>query len=122
MASIKKFHAAGCPKDNCDCPWRLDYRPLGMKGPRRRVEFATKKLAERFLTDTSHKVSRGEYVEPAKVPTFAKAAETWYASKTDRRPSHVFNLRSRLDKHILPRLGGERLDRIDRRDGREATQ
>jgi hypothetical protein len=37
-----------------------------MKGPRRRVEFTTKKLAERFLSETSHKAARGEYIEPAK--------------------------------------------------------
>jgi integrase len=46
------------------------------------------------------------------VPTFGVAAERWFESKTDRRPSHVADLRSRLDKHILPRLGAKRLDRI----------
>jgi integrase len=58
-------------------------------------------------------VTRGEYIDPAKVPTFAVAAETWFKSKADRRPSHVSDLRSRLDRHILPRIGGERLDRIN---------
>ena len=51
-------------------------------------------------------------VAPAKIPTFKAAAELWYASKTDRRPAHVADLRSRLDKHILPRIGTMRLDRI----------
>lgn len=58
-------------------------------------------------------MTRGEYIDPAKVPTFAVAAETWFKSKADRRPSHVSDLRSRLDRHILPRIGGERLDRIN---------
>jgi hypothetical protein len=113
MVSIKKFHSAGCPKDaTCDCPWRLDYRPLGVRGPCKRIEFPTKKQAERYLIETKHKVSRGTYVDPVKVPTLKEAAERWFAGKTDRRPSHVRDLRIRLDKHILPRLGSERLDRI----------
>ncbi|HVN90884.1 MAG TPA: tyrosine-type recombinase/integrase [Candidatus Binataceae bacterium] len=64
------------------------------------------------MAETSAKVSRGEYLDHSKVPTFQEAAELWFASKTDRRPSHVADLRSRLDKHILPRVGSLRLDRI----------
>jgi hypothetical protein len=111
MASIEKFHVSSCSEGNCECLWQLDYRPLGLRGPRRRVRFRTRKQAERFLTETAHRAARGEYV--AKVPTFAVAAERWFASKTDRRPSHVADLRSRLDKHLLPRFGAERLDRIN---------
>jgi hypothetical protein len=89
-----------------------DTRPLGMTGARRRMRFRTRRQAERFLTETAHKAAQGEYVEPAKVPTFAEVAEDWFQSKTDRRPSHVSNLRARLDKHILSRFGAEKLDRI----------
>jgi integrase len=46
------------------------------------------------------------------VPTFVALAEDWYQSKTDRRPSHLSDLRARLDKHILPLLGAYKLDRI----------
>jgi hypothetical protein len=113
MASVKKLHVRNCRGSDCDCLWVLDYRPLGLHGPRRRVRFYTRKQAERFLIETSHKVTRGEYVDPAKVPSFAVAAEAWFASKTDRRPSHVADIRSRLDKHILPRLGAKRLDHIN---------
>jgi integrase len=112
MASIEKFHVSSCSGGNCECLWQLDYRPLGLRGPRRRVRFRTRKQAERFLAETTQRAVRGEYFEPAKVPTFAVAAERWFASKTDRRPSHVADLRSRLDKHLMPRLGAERLDRI----------
>src|ERR1700737_1203796 len=83
-----------------------------MTGARRRVRFKTRKQAERFLTDTAHKAAQGEYVEPAKVPTFAEIAEDWFRSKTDRRPSHVSDLRTRLDKHILPIFGAHKLERI----------
>src|SRR5271154_1725470 len=111
MATIKKFHLPGCSGSNCTCLWCLDYRPLGLHGPRQRLRFRTRKQAERFLSETAHSAGRGEYVDPAKVPTFAEVAEDWYRSN-DGRPSHVSGLRSRLDKHILPILGAERLDRI----------
>src|SRR5229473_2894170 len=112
MANIEKFHVSSCSGDNCGCLWQLDYRPLGLGGPRRRVRFRTRKQAERFLAETTQRVVRGEYIEPAKVPTFAEAAERWFAPKADRRPGYVADMRSRLDKHILPRFGHERLDRI----------
>jgi len=32
MASIKRFHQNGCKGENCECAWRLDYRPLGTRG------------------------------------------------------------------------------------------
>ena len=112
MARIEKFHLSSCSGDNCGCLWELDYRPLGLRGSRRRVRFRTRKLAERFLAETTQRAVRGEYVEPAKVPTFAEVAEGWFRSKSDRRPSHVSDLRTRLDKHILPIFGSDRLDRI----------
>jgi hypothetical protein len=74
--------------------------------------FQTKKAAEKHLAETSAKASRGEYLDRARVPIFKDAAELWFRSKTDRRASHVADLRARLDKHILPRVGAIRLDRI----------
>ena len=112
MASIKKFHVASCSGKECDCLWVLDYRPVGVVGPRRRMRFKTRKEAERFQTDTLHKASRGEYLEPTKLPMFGDIAEEWFKSKLDRRPSHLFDLRTRLDKQILPVFGKEKLDRI----------
>src|SRR5260370_32345267 len=111
MASISKFHLAHCSGGDCNCLWALDYRPLGVRGPRRRVRFKTKKAAERFLAETALQASRGEYVEPAKVPAFGEIAEDWIEGKSDRRPSHVFDLRTRLDKQILPVFGRLKPDR-----------
>jgi hypothetical protein len=112
MASIRKFHVASCTGKDCSCLWVLDYRPLGLFGPRRRGRFKTRKQAEQFQIDTVQKASRGDYVEPAKVPTFGEVAEDWFKSKLGRRPSHTFNLRTRLDKQILPVIGKQKLDRI----------
>jgi integrase len=112
MAKVAKHHDPNCAGGDCNCPYRLDYRPQGLAGPRKRVEFRTKKAAEKYLNETATKASRGQYLDPVKIPTFATAAEAWFASKTDRRPSCVADLRSRLDKHILPRFGTQRLDRV----------
>ncbi len=111
MASIKRFHQNGCNGQNCECAWRLDYRPQGLAGPRKRIEFPTKKAAERHLTATAHKVSRGEYIEPAKIPTFAKTAEDWIQEKIDRHPATVAGWRVHI-RH-LTKLDNLRLDRID---------
>ena len=111
--SIKKHHVVGCAGGDCRCSWLLDYRPEGSSGQRQRLEFRTKGEAELHQSNTKVKVSRGEYIAPSKVPTFKAAAELWYASKIDRRPAHVTNLRSRLDKHILPHIGDRRLDQIN---------
>src|ERR1019366_1662112 len=110
--SIEKFHVARCSGSNCECLWELDYRPLGMYGRRRRVRFKTRKQAELFLADTTQKVVRGEYIESIKIPKFSEIAEDWFQGKIDRRPSHVSDLRTRLDKHLVPIFGSQRLDRI----------
>jgi integrase len=112
MANIRKFHLTSCTGGDCKCLWVLDYRPLGMFGPRRRVRFKTRKQAEHFRTETEHNAAHGRYVAPAEIPIFAEAAEDWFRSKTDRRPSHVSDLRTRLDKHLVPIFGTRRLDGI----------
>src|SRR5271154_4519450 len=108
MASIKKFHDSGCIGGVCECPWRLDYRPLGTRGPRKRLYFPTKKAAEKHLSETRVKVDRGEYIERIQVPTFAATAAQWLQSKMDRRPSYTEGLRARLDTYLLPRFGSLR--------------
>jgi len=112
MARIAKFHLPSCQGGDCECLWELDYRPQGLYGPRRRVRFQTKKAAERYLAQTALQAARGDYVEPAEVARFAEVAEDWFRSKTDRRPSHVCDLRARLDQHILPAFGARKIDRV----------
>jgi integrase len=111
MAQIKKYHAAGCSSANCDCPWRLDYRPQGIAGPRKRSQFPTKKAAELHLAATAVKVSHGEYVDPVKVPTFTQVAAEWTADRSGRHPATLAGWRKHLE-HLAP-LDQLRLDRID---------
>ena len=47
MTSIKRHHQGN--GQNCECPWRLDYRPMGTYGSRRRLFFPTRKAAEKQL-------------------------------------------------------------------------
>ena len=102
----------GCKGENCECAWRLDYRPLGTRGPRKRLYFPTKKAAEKHLAQTSIKVTRGEYLDRRQVPTFAVTAGQWLESKMDRRPSYTEALRARLNIYLLPRFGPLRLDQV----------
>src|ERR1700735_2799703 len=111
MAQIKRHHAACCSSANCECSWRLDYRPQGITGPRKRMEFPTKKAAELHLAATAVKVSRGEYVDPVKVPTFAQVAGEWMTDRSGRHPATLAGWRVHL-KHLAP-LDPIRLDRID---------
>jgi integrase len=112
MASIRRFHVKGCAGGVCACPYRLDYRPLGTRGPRKRLFFETKKAAEKHLSETRVKVDRGEYIERSLVPRFAVTAQEPAQSKGDRRPSYTEGIHARLQKYLLPRFGELRLDQI----------
>lgn len=111
MARIKKHHRPNCSGTDCDCPWRLDYRPQGISGPRKRLEFPTKKAAEKYRDVTGVKASQGEYIDPVKVPTFSQVATEWIVDRTGRHPATLAGWRVHL-KHLEP-LDSLRLDRID---------
>jgi integrase len=112
MASIKRFHLPSCRGGACECLWVLDYRPLGLHGPRQRLRFKTRKEAERYRTETCHKASRGEYVEPAKVPTLRQAAAEFLRSKSNRHPASLNGYRVQVNLHLIPPLGDLKLDQI----------
>ena len=110
MAQIKRFHRPDCSGGSCGCWWRLDFRPQGMAGPRKRVEFPTKRAAEKHLAEVAHKVTRHEYRPPASVPTFREAAAEWLTEKADRHPATLAGWRTVL-AHLKP-LDPLRLDTI----------
>ncbi len=109
--SIRKHHRPGCDERSCDCPWRLNYRPLGTTGPHKRINFPTRKEAERYRAETQIKVSRNEYIPPAAIPLFAVVAEAWLAEKADRHPATKLKATNVL-KHLAP-LNQRRLDTIN---------
>lgn len=53
--SIKLHHKPSCPGDGsaCSCPWRLSYRPRGVRGPHKRINFPTREEAEAHLHATT---------------------------------------------------------------------
>lgn len=110
--AIRRNHSVGCAGgSDCGCPWLLDYRPMGLAGPRHRKEFATKKAAQDHLAATRVKVRDGDYIPPDKIPTFAVAAAQWLQGKMGHHPATIQSWRVHL-RH-LERLNGLRLDRID---------
>ena len=110
MAQIKRLHRPDCHRGSCSCWWRLDFRPQGMAGPRKRVEFPTKRAAEKHLAEVAHKVTRHEYRPPASVPTFREAAADWMTEKSDRHPATLSGWRTVL-AHLKP-LDALRMDTI----------
>src|SRR5260370_7976429 len=110
MAKIEKLHESGCAGGTCSCPWRLDFRPQGMSGARKRVLFPTKKAAEAHLHTTAHKVSRCEYVAPEAIPTFGQVAQQWLADKAGSHPATLSCARTVL-RHLGP-LDPIRMDLI----------
>ncbi len=115
MASIEKFHVASCTGKNCECLWGAGLSSIGhasglsAPGPLQDPQAG----AERFhIRDARRKHSLVSTSSPPRSRTFREIAEDWFQSKTDRRPSHVSDLRTRLDKHILPIFGRYKLDRI----------
>lgn len=109
--SIKKHHRPNCTGGACACPWRLSYRPLGMAGPHKRINFPTRKEAERYRSETQVRVSRNEYVPPAAIPLFEVVAAQWLAEKADRHPATQLECRNVL-RHLSP-LNQRRLDQIN---------
>lgn len=109
--SIQKFHRPNCEGGTCACPYRLDYRPLGLAGPHRRLNFPTKKEAERYRSETQVKAGRGEYIPPKAIPLFSAAAAQWFAGKQGRHPASLYFWRVVLEKH-LSALNPYRLDQL----------
>jgi integrase len=96
---------------------------LGVRGTRYRVRFRTPKGAsrsktfdrkadaERFAATTDVDKSIGRFADPklGRV-SFREFAESWFEVKrASVGPGTLQNLRARLDRHILPRLGGTRM-------------
>lgn len=93
--------------------WRARY--LDPDGAERNRSFATKVMAEKFLTEVEHSKIAGSYRDPdAGNVTLRKYADGWvqaYAADSTRGEL----VRRHLAKHIVPKLGGMRLAELERR-------
>ena len=82
-----------------------------MSGPHKRINFPTRKEAERYRSETQVKVSRNEYIPPAAIPLFSKVAQEWLAEKDGRHPATKSEAANVL-RHLSP-LNQRRLDQIN---------
>ena len=93
--------------------WRARY--LDPDGKERNRSFATKVLAEKFLTEVEHSKIAGSYRDPdAGQVTLRRYAAGWvegYPADSTRGEQ----IRRQLDLHILPKLGGKMLAELERR-------
>jgi integrase len=93
--------------------WRARY--LDPDGQEHNRSFATKVLAERFLTEVEHSKNAGTYRDPdAGRVTLRKYAEGWaegYPTDSTRGEK----IRRQLANHIVPMLGGVTLAELERR-------
>jgi len=93
--------------------WRARY--LDPDGRERNRSFATKVMAEKFLTEVEHSKLAGSYRDPdAGRISLRKYAAGWvqgYAEDSSRGEQ----IRRHLDLHILPGLGSALLTQLDQR-------
>jgi integrase len=74
--------------------------------------FRTKKLAEDGLVEQLERLRLGEYVDPGRT-TFGQFVERWLTAKEPTVRATTFrSYKATLDHHVLPHIGGMRLDKI----------
>jgi integrase len=96
--------------------WRARYEDPD--GRERNRSFATKVMAEKFLTEVEHSKIAGSYRDPdAGRVTLRSYARSWLAGRTcDPATRQIYV--GHVEHHILPGLGGERLDQLAARPTR----
>lgn len=73
--------------------------------------FKTKKLAEIALVEEIGKMHAGTYVAPA-ASTVREFLTDWIAAQTNIRPSTLASYELNLRRHVVPRLGGTKLQSL----------
>ena len=89
--------------------------PVGERRRARKGGFATRKDAERALTELLDQVNRGTHVDAGK-QTLGEYLESWLAGRRNLRPTTVKSYREHLDLYLLPVLGHVLLGRLDEYD------
>jgi integrase len=86
----------------------------GRRRQRWRGGYATKREAEEALTKILGTLANGEYVPPERITLAEFVNERWLPVITgDRRPSTVSIYTSNMKLHVLPKLGGVKLQKLD---------
>jgi integrase len=99
--------------------WSIVYdeRPDPVTGKRRRRErggYTTLDEAETALAEAIAAVRSGGYVDPSKI-TVARFLTDWIARKAqdDLEPTTASSYRSKIDHHLVPRLGDLRVQELE---------
>jgi integrase len=100
------------PKGEDKTAWVVDYTDT--TGRRRLKTFKLKKAADAFAATASVEVREGTHVADRETVTVAAAGKLWIATSeaAGLERSTVEAYRARLDLHIVPFIGGEKLSRI----------
>lgn len=102
-----------CPKRHGSWFYAHELAP-GPDGKRRQTKrggFATERGAQRALTDALDRVGKGTYI-PAGKTTVGAYLATWLAAKADLRATTRLSYAGHVEKHLVPLLGGIRLDEL----------
>jgi integrase len=94
--------------------WLVDYRDS--TGKRRAKQFARKKDAEAWSTETAHQVRAGTHIADSVSGTVAEAAKLWVsrAEMEGRERSTVRAYEQLARIHVVPFLGGVKLSQLTR--------
>ncbi|GIW40408.1 MAG: site-specific integrase [Candidatus Binatia bacterium] len=88
--------------------WVVDYRDA--TGRRRWETYRTREEAKRALSERLR--AQTATLPPTELPTVEEACEAWLRSRADRRPSTVYLWQTYIRRHIVPRIGRLRVDRV----------
>jgi integrase len=83
-------------------------------GQEKSQSFAKKGDAENFLTEVGHSMNHGAYIDPdAGRITLAKRAPYWLGTLSCDATTAGY-ITARVNKHLIPGVGGKRLDQLAR--------
>lgn len=102
------------PRGEKKCAWLVDYRDAA--GARRSKQFQRKKDAEAWLTEAAYDVSRGTHTADSQSVTVKRAGALWIeaARLNDLEPTTIAAYDQHVRLHIVPLIGGKRLNQLTR--------
>lgn len=98
-----------------DGQWRARWREYP-GGPQRSKHFGRKVDAERHLVTVQHDMLTGAYVDPTKARTTVEGFYGVWEARQPWRPATRASVRSVVEQHVLPSLGGRPLGTVRRGD------
>ena len=93
--------------------WIVDY--VDQQGDRHIETFAKKKDADARHASVTVDVDKGTHTAASKSITVAQAAQDWlkYVELEGREPATILGYRVHVNRHIVPRIGRERLAKLN---------